>query len=127
MTTRLIGVYEVPNNPDVSLIEVEVDRSPSRVDVGGFTQEDPGQDRSSWQVPYDERYLDESGSHEIGERWLGWTPEPGADEPAGTRLVFFFHFLDMTRPLMTPDGDTALPSRTSMPSRLGFVDYEPPD
>jgi len=127
MAVEVLGVYAVPGHPDVALIEVTIDRPPSGVDVGGFTQEDPGTDRGNWQVPYDERYLDADGTREIGERWGSWTLKPGSEEPPTTRLVFFFHFLDSGRPLLTPDGDVALPPTQALPSRLAFVEYEPPD
>ena len=128
VSVTVIGVYNVPDTEDVALVEVDVDRSPSGVDVGTFTQEDPGVDQANWQVPYDERYLNADGTREIGERWAtGWDPQPGVVEPATTRLVFFFHFLDSSRPLKSPDGDIPLPAPSSMPARLSFVEYEAPD
>ena len=127
MAVEVLGVYAVPGNPDVSLIEVTVDRPPSGVDVGDFTQEDPNSDRENWQVPYDERYLNSDGTQEIGERWESWRLKPGSEEPPTTRLVFYIHFLVSGRVLLTPDGDVALPPAQALPSRLAFVEYEPPD
>ncbi len=128
MSIRVIGLYEVPGNPDVDLVEVEADRAPSNVDLGAFTQEQAGVDRANWQVPYDERYLNLDGTREIGTHWaMGWRPQAGQDEPATTRVVFFLHLLDSTRALSTPDGDVSLPKRQALPERLGFVDYEPVD
>ena len=128
MSVSVIGVYTVPDHEDVALVEVGVDRRPSMVDVGQFTQQDPGVDQANWQVPYDERYLNSDGTHEIGERWaIGWDPQPGVVEPATTRLVFFFHFLDSSRPLIGPDGEVRLPTPMAMPARLAFVEYEQPD
>jgi hypothetical protein len=128
MAVSIVGVYPVPRNPDVDLVEIEIDRPPSKVDLDKFTQEDQNVDRSSWQVPYDERFLNSDGTDEISERWaVGWSARPGVKEARTTRLVFFFHFLDAKRPLVTPDGKVALPSRTKRPSRLAFLKYEPPD
>jgi hypothetical protein len=128
MTVRVVGVYPFPESPDVDLIEVEIDRPPSRVDVGGFTQEEANVDRANWQVPYDERYLSLDGTREIGQRWsMGWKPQSGIAEPPTTRLVFFFHFLDTDRMLGTPDGAVALTLREVLPERLTFLEYEPPD
>ena len=128
MSVKVIGVYSIAGNKDVALVEVDVDRPPSKVDVGKFTQEQPKEDRANWQVPYDERYLSADGTKEIGERWsVGWEPQPGVAEPSTTRLVFFFHFLDSRRALITPDGEVTLPSREHLPKRLAFVEYEPPD
>jgi hypothetical protein len=128
VSVNVIGVYSIPRNKDVALVEVDVDRPPSKVDVGKFTQEEPKEDRANWQVPYDERYLSADGTREIGERCsVGWDPQPGVTEPSTTRLVFFFHFLDSRRALITPDGEVTLPSREQAPKRLAFVEYEPPD
>jgi len=128
VSVSVIGVYKVPDHEDVALVEVAVDKPPSAVDVGEFTQQDPGVDRANWQVPYDERYLNGDGTREIGERWaIGWDPQPGVVEPATTRMVFFFHFLDPSRPMTGPDGDVRLPAPTAIPPRLAFVEYEPPD
>ncbi len=128
VTVKIVGVYSVPGSGDVSLVEVDVDRPPSSVDIAKFTQEEPDVDRANWQVPYDERYLSGDGTREIGERWaMGWHPQPGVDEPPTTRLVFYFHFLDAHRPLITPDGEAPLPNPEPPPDRLSFVEYEPPD
>lgn len=128
MAVEVVGVYEVPDNPDASLVEVTSDRSPSGIDLTGFTQEVPNVDRAEWQVPYDERYLNEDGTEEIGERWaMGWKPQPGVQEPETSRLTFFMHFLDPERPLITPDGEASLPERSAVPGRLAFIEYESPD
>jgi hypothetical protein len=93
VSVRIVGVYPFPESPGVDLIEVEIDRPPSSVDVGGFTQEESNVDRANWQVPYDERYLSLDGTRDIGQRWaMGWKPRPGIDEPSTTRVIFFFIF-----------------------------------
>jgi hypothetical protein len=33
MTVKIVGVYPVPNNADVDLVEVEIDQPPSTFDV----------------------------------------------------------------------------------------------
>ena len=128
MAIEVVGVYEVPNNPDASLVEVRADRPPSGIDVTGFTQEVPNVDRAEWQAPYDERYLNSEGTLEIGERWaMGWKPQRDVREPATSRLTFFMHNLDRNRPLITPDGQASLPDRVPIPERLAFIEYESPD
>jgi hypothetical protein len=127
VSTTIVGVYKVPRRKDVALVEVVVNRAPSKVDVGKFTQAERGVDQADWQVPYDERYLNVDGTKEIGERWESWHRKPGVKEPTTARIVFFFHFLDSHRPFITPDGEAALPPQTSLPARLAFVTYEPPD
>ena len=106
---RVIGAYQVPNYPDVHLIEVHVESPRSAVDVGAFSQADPALAPDSWQVAYDERFLN-------------------SPESTRSRLIFFFHFVRFDRPLKSPFGDAALPTPTPMPPRLAsIVRYEPPD
>jgi hypothetical protein len=85
------------------LIEAEITPPAADFDWSGVTQEVPGEPRSSWQVPYDERQLTESG------RW-----------------AFFFHRLDLERPLLTPAGPVTLPAPSPAPQRLRTVEYEAP-
>ena len=42
------------------------------------------------------------------------------------RVAFFFHYLDLSRPLETPLGDVALPDPSPAPERLSFMEYEAP-
>ena len=87
----------------VFLIEVEITPPAADCDWSAVTQEVPGEPRTSWQVPYDERPLAESG------RW-----------------AFFFHFLDLERPLLTPAGRVTLPAPSPAPERLRTIEYEAP-
>ena len=90
MSVAIIGVYPFPESPDVDLIEVEIDRPPSSVDVAAFTQEEPDVDRANWQVPYDERYLSLDGTREIGQRWaMGWNPLVSTSPPRRDSYSFF--------------------------------------
>ncbi len=43
------------------------------------------------------------------------------------RLVFFFHYLDLSKPFLTPFGPIALPKESPQPERLLQIAYEPPD
>jgi len=65
------------------LIEIQIQPADGELDWSEITQPIPGQDSSNWQVPYDERSV---------------------DEPTG-RWAFFLHFLDLRRPLSTPLGE----------------------
>jgi hypothetical protein len=76
----------------------------SDYDWGAITQEVPGQPEDNWQVPYDEQPLDK--------------PE--------NSWVFFFHYLDLSRPLITPDGPLELPPVSSVPDHLREIKYEEP-
>jgi hypothetical protein len=119
---QLKGIYPVDNNADVHLLEITFDESPSNVDVGQITQEAKGLPRDSWQSPWDEKYLDEKGERVIGD--YAEVPKAGAQ----TRLLFFFHFLDFSKPLITQNGELNLAQPTPLPSRLqGKIEYESPD
>ena len=86
------------------LLEVEGTTLGPLFPWGEITQEIPGEPRDSWQVVYDEQPLD----------------------PGQTRWAFFFHFLDLGRPLLTPTGPLPLPSATPMPAHLRGITYEAP-
>jgi predicted RNA binding protein YcfA (HicA-like mRNA interferase family) len=86
------------------LVEVRAAPLDADIDWGAVTQPVEGQPRSNWQVPYDERRL-----------------EKGED-----RWAFFFHYLDLTRPLQTQVGDCALPDPTPTPPHLSSIVYEVP-
>lgn len=119
---ELIGIYTVDNNKDVHLIELAFDNSPDKVDVGQITQEVKGQPRGNWQSPWDEKYLDDTGEKVIGDYFD--IPKAGGK----TRLVFFFHDIDFSRPLLTQEGQLTLTKPTSLPDRLkDKLTYERPD
>jgi hypothetical protein len=121
-SARIIGAYRVRSSEPCHLVEFEVIGGTDPIDLLGITQEVPGQPRSNWQVPYDEQYLEVGGKRPISPS------EPWAQpEEPDFRLVFFFHYLDFTRPLLTPFGTMELPKPKRKPGRLGFVIYEPPD
>ena len=101
---RVIGVHSIAAREPVHLIELEVDPGDAEVEWGAITQPLDGQDRSYWQVPYDERPVPSASGH-----WC-----------------FFFHYLDDKRPLSTALGDLPLPVETPVPPRLRFVQYEEP-
>jgi hypothetical protein len=119
---ELVGVYEVPNAPHAHLVEVRSATPPEDLDVGEFTQEEPGQPRENWQAPWMERWLDPSGERVLTEEF-----DPPPDGLPQSRLVFFLHYLSFDRPLLTPAGSLELPAPTAAPSRLAVVGYEPVD
>lgn len=119
---ELIGIYSVDDNSDVHLIEVQFNDTPNNIDVGQITQEIKGQSPENWQSPWDEKYLNEQGDEIIGD----YTDIP--QDRLKTRLLFFFHYLDFTKPLLTQHGKLDLTNPTSLPERLrGKVKYEQPD
>jgi hypothetical protein len=86
------------------LLEIKVEPPDADVNWYAITQPIEGQPEANRQVPYDERRLNEPGGH--------W--------------VFFFHFLDPSRPLQTQLGDRKLPAATPIPLHLQEILYEVP-
>lgn len=114
MRIDVIGVYPVAVPEPCHLIEIVVANGDVADAVAAITQEIPGHPRESWQVPYDEHVLTADRSR------LG---EPLASDG---RVAFFFHYLDLARPLVTAGGHVPLPAPSPRPARLGFICYEPP-
>jgi hypothetical protein len=116
---NLVGVYRVTNHTDVHLVELYFDKSPQKVDVGSITQEISGEPQANWQVPWSEMYLDKNGERIIGD----WFNAPIKFNY--TRLLFYFHQLNLSKPLLTGDGPLVLNDPTELPSRLlGKLQYD---
>jgi hypothetical protein len=103
MPFTIRGVHPVRAPEPCHLIEADVPDGHA-FDWGKVTQENPTQPRSNWQVAYDEQPLD----------------------AAGRRWAFFFHYLDPTRPLLTPAGPVTLPPPTPRPAHLNGIEYLEP-
>jgi hypothetical protein len=86
------------------LIEVQLRPPKAKLDWGEITQPRDDRPRENWQVPWDERPIDESAG-----LW-----------------AFFLHYVNLDEPLSTPVGDRQLPSPTPLPSRLASIRYELP-
>ena len=97
---QVIGVHPVVAGEPVHLVELQTDVDD--FDFGNVTQNIPGQPRSHWQVAYDER--------KVGEN----------------RFAFFFHYLDMAKPLLSPAGPLELPLEAPIPEHLQGITYEQP-
>ena len=105
MKLSVVGVHRVPEAAEpCHLIELLIEAGSESLDIDSITQEVPGQDRADWQAPYDERVL----------------------APDGSRVAFFFHYLEPNRPLLTQAGPIPLPGETPIPERLRFMKYEEP-
>ena|SRR6266496_732355 len=122
MRIELLGVYPVEALEPCHLVELLIQGHVGRVDLSDFTQEMPKQPQSNWQVPWDERVLNADGSQARSGRY----PREVFADGTPLRLVFFFHFLDFSRPLMTPAGEVILRSPEERPQRLAFLKYESP-
>ena len=111
-----MGVHPVPEAPDPCfLVEMEIPAG-LELDPAGITQE--AEEGVDWQRPLDAQRHHE-GQGGAGETWSGPLSGPA-------RLVFFFHFLRLDRPLLTPAGPLALPPPSPRPARLGFLEYVVP-
>ena len=122
MRIEVVGVYSVSAPQPCHLVEVIVHDLGGELQVAEFTQETPGEPRNNWQAPWDEYVLDASGTS--GQA----APFPGPISAKGdVRLAFFLHYLDPSKPLLTPIGPVDLPPPQERPPRLAFMTYEPPD
>ena len=99
---EVIGVYPIEADEPVHLVELFIKNSQSTVDVGLITQEVPDEPRSNWQVPYDEKILDATGTKILADPFLE-ANKPGL-WMGDVRLAFFFHDLDVSKRLNTPLG-----------------------
>lgn len=64
---EVIGVYPIPNEKNIYLIELIIHQPPNLVDLNSFLQKDDNTDKSEWQAPFDEHYLAEDGESIIGD------------------------------------------------------------
>ena len=101
MSFDIFGLHPVEAADSCYLIEVKLS-DPIPFDWGSVTQEIEGEPQSNWQAVWDEQPIGEN-------RW-----------------VFFFHHLDLERPLITSLGRIQLPKPTPLPARLSEIRYEPP-
>jgi len=85
---------------DLYLVEIEAIPLGASIDWSGITQPRTDLAREDWQVPYLERQIDD------------------------TRWAFFFHYLDVSKPLASELGDLTLPETTTLiPPRLENIEY----
>jgi hypothetical protein len=119
---RVLGVHPVEDVDGCYLIEAVVSDATSQPDFGLVTQPRDGHDRPDWQVAYDERLLDSEGRSLQADLFVTRID----DWPSEARVAFFFHDLDVGRPLSTPFGEVTLPSPSDRPTRLAVVAYEAP-
>ena len=121
MRIEVLGIYPIEAREPCALVEVVIRDDDDQIDLAEVTQEVAEQPRANWQVPYDEFILNQDGT--AGEPNYSTSP---LSVRGSLRLAFFFHYLDISRPLLTPAGEVNLPSPTAFPSRLDFIQYDPP-
>jgi hypothetical protein len=104
MTINIKGVYPIEAPEPCVLIEVEFNKYDPNFDWGKITQEIKGQPKENWQAVYDERPINNDK----------------------TKWVFFFHYLDKSKPLLTPYGPKTVPKISLLPEYLKHIKYESP-
>jgi hypothetical protein len=103
---RIVGIHPVPADQPVHLIEIELTGDVHAFDFGEVTQELAEQPRENWQVAYDEREVGQDADH--------------------VRFAFFFHYLDLEKPLLTSFGAVWLPAESRIPEHLQRMEYQQP-
>lgn len=122
-TAQITGVYPLHDAPEIChLIELAVFDGNGTFDLTKITQVVSDLEPASWQCPYLERIVSVDGleiltdldeAEELPHLWYG-----------NYRLVFFFHFLDFSKPLRTPFGELNIPRESALPDRLLGISYE---
>jgi hypothetical protein len=113
---EILGVYKINGTSDVHLIELNINISPSDLDVSSFTQKDDNLSKDSWQTAYDEHFLNEDGTQVIGT-----FIEQDSLIGDKTRMAFFMYYIDFSKPLLSQYGELLLPEPSPMPERLSGV------
>ena len=122
---EIIGLYPVLTNTNVHLIEINIRDSQSAIDWTKFTQSNLFQPVSNWQVPWDEKILNQDGTEVIADSYeISRNPELCKGD---VRIVFFLHSINFLTLLITPYGNMKLPKVTELPERLKFIEYIEPD
>ena len=121
MDIKIIGVYLIESDEPCHLIELSIHGLGSDFDMASFTQEIPYESEDHWQVPYDEHFLTLDGLMVLNPSNPDEIPVDG-----NARVAFYFHYLDVKRPIKTPFGDLDLPKVTKKPERLNMMEYDPP-
>jgi|GEM_PF-1863982 len=98
------------NMERLHLIELIVDTDLEAWDAGKLVQDHP--QTSNSQVPYDEAYLSPDGMTVESRR-----------EPLRRpfRIVFYLHYVELSKPLFGPWGAVELPEACSLPDRLKSI------
>lgn len=120
--SKSIGIYRISGIDSVNLIELEINEEINGFEPGEITQEIKGKERLNWQTAYDEKYLDDKGTEIIGDDF---------NRPRNLdkfRVIFFFHYLDLSQALISQYGLIKLTQIEDIPERLKrLIEYEQVD
>lgn len=106
---EIIGVYTVPQENKVKLIELSIDCPPVQVDIEQLRQQ---AGINGWQIAYYEHYLNKNGTELIGDCFN----VPTSIEY--TRLAVYLYNLKFDKPLSSQFGELKLLTESPMPDRL---------
>src|SRR5262249_17472648 len=106
---KVVGVHPVEADQPCHLIELMICDSDRDFNVDDLTQPDENVRKGLWQAPYDERFLD---AQSLKPLQLSSPERPDCNE---YRLAFFFHYLDLAKPLESSFGPLPLPDPSPRP------------
>src|SRR5262245_56712474 len=119
-SVRVVGVHPIEADQPCHLIELAVCDPDRDFNVDDLTQVDENVTKGLWQAAYDERFLDAESLQLLP---LGGLERPDRNE---YRLAFFFHYLDLGKPLESSFGPLSLPQPSPRPEHLAFMIWGPP-
>ena len=118
---KLNGVYPIKSLTNVHIVEFEAKEQISDLEISQITQVVEGEERLNWQSPYDEKYLN-TANEVIGD----WMDEPSLIK-IGEKVVFFFHELNLDKPLRTQYGNFEISESNESPNWMDeIMKYEAP-
>lgn len=115
----MVVEHPVEADQPCHIVELFVRDPDGQFQVGDITQVEDA-DRSNWQVAYLESFLDAQSCEALPVRDF---ERPDREE---YRVAFFFHYLDLTKPLEATFGPLALPEPSPRPVYLGYMRWFPP-
>jgi len=118
---KLNGVYKIENIENIHIVELEAQAEINDLEVSQITQVVSGEERLNWQSPYDEKFVN-STNELIGD----WKDIPSSIKP-GEKIIFFFHELDLEKPIKTQYGNLDISGTTETPEWITkLMKYEEP-
>ena len=121
---EVVGIYPVEASEPIHLVELIINDSDGKFSFYDITQEVPGQTQDNWQVPYDEKILNNDGTSIKSDPF--YKEDSEGDWLGDVRVIFFFHYLNLESAMKTPFGDVVLPPESDKPDRLDFAEYDAP-
>jgi hypothetical protein len=124
-TVEIIGVYPVQAEEPCHAIELWARGLIRPFSFGDFKQKAPDKPERAWQCAWLEHILSTDGT-----KILAREAEVSSKRElfrGDLRVMFFIHYLDPGRSLITPFGEVDLPRPTPLPERLSIVEYEQPN